>query len=164
MESHLQRLELQGFADRDDDLAVEHAALGELRLERIDQLGEIAIERLLIPALDEDLVAVTEEQRAKAVPLGLEDPAFAGWQLADTLGEHRKDWRIDSEVHRGRRRWRRRLPGPSGVTRDCRADEQVASVDFVYIGAPAIDRQEHISCRFSRVDVSSARDRPEGRR
>src|SRR5258706_14373507 len=108
MESHLQRLELQGFADRDDDLAVEHAALGELRLERIDQLGEIAIERLLIPALDEDLVAVTEEQRAKAGPLGFEDPAFAGWQLADTLGEHLKDARIYSEVHGGMiRRWGR---------------------------------------------------------
>jgi hypothetical protein len=36
-----------------------------LRLERSDQLGEVAIERLLISALDEDLVAITEDERAE---------------------------------------------------------------------------------------------------
>ena len=50
------------------------AALGQLRLQRVDELREVAIERLPVAALDEDFVAVAEDQRAKAVPLGLEDP------------------------------------------------------------------------------------------
>jgi len=77
VQSHLERLELETFIARNDDLAVEHTTLGKLRLERIDQLRKVPIERLLISALDENLVAVTEDERAKAVPLGLEDPAIA---------------------------------------------------------------------------------------
>ena len=64
---------------------------GQLRQQRLDQLGEVAVERLLVAALDQDLVAVAEDERAKAVPLGLEDPAVPGGQLADALGEHRQD-------------------------------------------------------------------------
>ena len=75
------------------------AALGELRHERIEQLGEVAVERLLVAALDEDLVAVAEDERAEAVPLGLEDPAVAFGEFADALGEHREDGRVDGEVH-----------------------------------------------------------------
>ena len=83
----------------DHDLAVEHAALGQLRPERLEQLGEVTVERLFVAALDEDLVAVAEDERAKAVPLGLEDPAFAGGQLVDAFGEHRQDRWIDRKMH-----------------------------------------------------------------
>ena len=36
--------------------------------------GKVAIERLLVAALNQDLVAVAKDQRAKAVPLRFEDP------------------------------------------------------------------------------------------
>ena len=61
----------------DDDLAVDDAALGKRRRERRDQLREVAVHRLLVAALQQDLVAVAEHQRAEAVPLRLELPAFA---------------------------------------------------------------------------------------
>src|ERR1700680_2838226 len=101
MESHLERFEFESFIARDDYLAIEHAALGELRFQRIDQLGEVSIERLLISALDENLIAISEDERAKAVPFGLENPCFAGRELPDSLREHRENWRIDGEVHQG---------------------------------------------------------------
>ena len=110
VEAQLQRLEVERVAARDDDLAVEHAALGQLRLQRLEQLREVAVERLLVAALDEQLVAVAKDQRAEAVPLRLEDPAVAGGQLADALGEHRQDRRIAGQVHA---EWYRRMPAPA---------------------------------------------------
>src|SRR5204862_3899598 len=88
MQSHLQGIELETFVADDDDLAVEDAALWQLRLQRWNKLREVAIERSLVATLDVDLVAIAEEERAEAVPLRLEDPAFAGRQLADSLGQH----------------------------------------------------------------------------
>src|SRR3954464_6034030 len=99
MESHLEEVEAQTLLARDHYLAVEDASFRKLRLERSEQLGEIAVERLLVAALDEDVVAIPEDQGAKAIPFGLEDPPFAGWKRADPLGEHRQNWWIDSEVH-----------------------------------------------------------------
>jgi len=43
----------------------------------IDHLGEIAIQRFLVAALNQDFVAVAENQRTETVPLRLEDPLSA---------------------------------------------------------------------------------------
>src|SRR3954471_7607321 len=99
MQPQLQQVEVQSLLGCDDDLSIENASLWQLRLERLDQLGEVSIERLLVPALNEHLVAVAEDERAKPIPLGLEDPAVARRQLADALRQHRQDRRIDGEVH-----------------------------------------------------------------
>src|SRR5688572_1819019 len=99
MESELERLELEPLLARDDNLAAQYAALPELRLQGIDYLREITIERLPVAALDENLVTVAEDEGAKAVPLRLEYPSFTGWQLTNSLCEHWEDRRIDSEVH-----------------------------------------------------------------
>ena len=48
---------------------------GSCAEQRLAQLGEVAVERLLVAALEQQLVAVAEDERAKAVPLRLEDPA-----------------------------------------------------------------------------------------
>src|SRR5439155_7421072 len=69
------------------------------RPQQIDQLGKIPVQRFLVAALEEDLVAVAENERPKSIPLRLEDPIFALRQLADPLGEHRQDRRIHRKIH-----------------------------------------------------------------
>ena len=83
----------------DHELAVERAARRELTEQRLAQLGEIAVERLGVAALEQELVAVAEHEHAKAIPLRLEDPARAVGQRVDALGEHRQDRRVDGELH-----------------------------------------------------------------
>ena len=101
MKAELERIKIETFATGDDYFPVEDALFRQLRFQWIDELGEISIERLLVAALYENFVAVTEDECAESVPLRLEDPSFAGWELADSLCEHRKDRRIDGEVHSG---------------------------------------------------------------
>src|SRR5213083_911627 len=55
MESHLEEIETQAFLARDHYLAVEDAFIRKLRLERREKLREVAVERLLVAALDEDI-------------------------------------------------------------------------------------------------------------
>src|SRR5580704_14946784 len=99
MNAHLQGLEVERAAPRHDDLAVEHRARRQLLPEGLDELGEITVERLLVAALEEDLVAVPEDEHAEAVPLGLEDPPVARRELARALGEHREERWLDGELH-----------------------------------------------------------------
>src|SRR5437667_10876182 len=98
MQAELERVEIEPVVLGDDDFAVEHAGRGQLRAECFDYLGEVAVERLFIAALDVDLVLVAEDQGAEPVPFGLEDPRAAGGDLVDACGEHREDWRIDGQV------------------------------------------------------------------
>ena len=100
MEAHLQQFEIELVAIlRDDDLAVEHAAVGQLSLERRKEFGEVAVERLLVATLDEDFVAIAKDERAEAVPLRFEDPLFARRELAHVLGEHGQHGRVHGEIH-----------------------------------------------------------------
>ena len=100
MDAQQQRLEVEPARADDDDLAVEDAALGQRGGERRDELREVAVHRLLVAALQQDLVAVAEDQRAKAVPLGLELPAVAVGQRLGGAGEHRLEGRSERQVHR----------------------------------------------------------------
>ena len=84
---------------RDHDLAVEHAARRELREQRLAQVGEVAVQRLLVAALEQQLVPVAEDERAKAVPLRLEDPVRAVGDPVRALGEHRRNGGIHCELH-----------------------------------------------------------------
>src|SRR5581483_4699192 len=95
----LQRVELERAVLYDDDLAVEHAARRQLRAQRVDQLGKVAVERFLVAALNQNFVAVAKHQCAKPVPLRLEDPAVARGQFGETLGEHRQDRRVHGKAH-----------------------------------------------------------------
>ena len=80
VDAQQQRLEVEAAVARDDDLAVEHAALGQRGAERVGQLGEVAVQRLEVARLRVDLVAVAEDERPEAVPLRLEQPAVVGRQ------------------------------------------------------------------------------------
>ena len=79
----LQGLELQppalGALEADEDLAVQHDAVGKLAAYGLDDLGEVARERLGVAARELDLVAVLEDQAAEPVPLRLEAQARRAW-------------------------------------------------------------------------------------
>ncbi len=71
MKAQLQRFEVERVILGDDDFAVEHAARGQLRAQRLEQFGEVAVERLVIAALDQDLVAVAEDQARGTHPISV---------------------------------------------------------------------------------------------
>ncbi len=99
MKPKLQRLEIEPAILGDDDFAIQHATRRQLRPQRLEQFGKIAVQRLFIAALDLDLVPVAKNQRAKPIPLRFEDPRFAGGQVVHSLGEHRQDRRVDGKIH-----------------------------------------------------------------
>jgi hypothetical protein len=95
----LEGVEVEGVAGGvgHNDLAVDHGALGKVRLDRGDDLGEVAGHRPLVPAADLHIVAVAEDDRAEPVPLGFVHLTCG--DAADRLGQHRRDGRHDRELH-----------------------------------------------------------------
>ena len=81
------------------DLAVDDAPVGQSLEERLEQLGEVAVERPLVAAGELDLVAVAEHDAAEAVPLRLVQPPVAGRDLAGELRQHRLDRRGQRQRH-----------------------------------------------------------------
>ena len=94
MEAKLQRFKIQPLGPNDDDLTVEHGTRGQLRCERRDQLRKISAEILPLPALNEKLRPVLEDERAEPVPLWFENPIARLWQAGYRLCQHRRDRRL----------------------------------------------------------------------
>ena len=109
----LERLEVERAAASHDDLAVHGASLGQLREQGSRELGKVPVERLVVAAPDPKLGAVAKDQRAKAIPLGLEEPPIALRQGDGALGEHRKKRRADGQGHGRDGTWAARLPPAS---------------------------------------------------
>src|SRR4051812_30272784 len=101
MDAQQERLEVEAVRSGNDDLTIDDAALGQVRLERRWQLGEVAVERLQVSALDEHLIAVAEDDRAKAVPFRLEQPAVGLRNVLGELGQHWFERRLERQVHGG---------------------------------------------------------------
>src|ERR1700760_2948013 len=99
MNAQLEQIEVETASINNDNFAVEDASIGQLREQIGDEFGEIAIEGLEIAALKQNLIAVTKNERAKAVPLGLEGPMVTDWQFAHTFSEHRRNRRRNNELH-----------------------------------------------------------------
>src|SRR5215813_7154899 len=99
MKPQLERIEVQAGLSDNHDLSIENAALGSLRKHHLDNFGEIAIQRFIVAALDQNLIAVAKDQGSKSIPFGLVDPVAFDGQFLDSLGEHRQDRRIYWEVH-----------------------------------------------------------------
>ena len=74
MDAELKGIEVERAALDDDDLTVKYALSRQLRFYGIEQLREVTVQRFLFAALEEYLVAVAKDQRAKSVPLRLEYP------------------------------------------------------------------------------------------
>src|SRR5688572_20226657 len=99
MDPQEQRLEVEALGPDDDDLAVEDAPLGQRARQGGDELREVAVHRLLVPALQQDLVAVAKDQRAEAVPFGLELPSLAAGQGLGGGGQHGGERRRERQAH-----------------------------------------------------------------
>ena len=100
MDAKLEGVEVEVAVVGDDEFPIEDALFGELVAKGREHLGEVAIERFLVAALEEDFIAIAEDEDAEAVTLWLVDPfAFGGYGV-DAFGEHREERRINSELHR----------------------------------------------------------------
>ena len=77
MDALLQRVEVEAVRAGHHQLGVDDASLGQARLQRRDQLREVAGERAFVAAAQHDLVAVAEHDAAEAVPLRFVQPAVA---------------------------------------------------------------------------------------
>ena len=93
VQPHLQGVEVQAARRRDDDLAVEDTAGRQLRVEDVVQLGKVAVERPQVAALNVDVVRAAKDQRAKAIPLRLEQKSVALRNFAHRFRQHRLDRR-----------------------------------------------------------------------
>src|SRR5437868_330794 len=100
MKPELQRIKIQTVLCSDYDLTVDHAARWELRPKRIEQLRKVPIQRLQVAALQQDVVAVPEDDCPETIPLRLENPVRPRGDLVDTFGQHWRNWRADDEIHR----------------------------------------------------------------
>ena len=100
MHPQLQRIEVQPALRRNHDLPVQHAPRRQLLQQRGLDIREVPVQRLAVPALDQDLPAIAKHHRPKPIPLRLEDPPLADRNLGYTLRQHRQHRRIDRKLHR----------------------------------------------------------------
>ncbi len=98
MQPHLQGVEIETPRRGDHDLAVHHAALGQPLQQRLVQLREITVQRLEVAALNVEVGGAAKDDRAEAVPLGLEEKVAVGRQVLRQRGEHRRDRGREGEV------------------------------------------------------------------
>src|SRR5580692_2878621 len=126
MKPKLERLEVERAALGNHHLAVDDASPRQRRFERRGELGKIPIERLLVAALNQELVPVAKDENAKAVPFGLEDPTVSVWDSIDAFGQHRQEGGIDREFHA----WPRKNEpwNPSGIASGTSAQARTSSV------------------------------------
>ncbi len=92
-------VELAVVGVRDNDLAIDHAAVRQVGPQGLDHFGEVPGHRALVPAADLHLVAVAEDDRPETVPLGLVAHR-PGRDFLDGLGEHRRDRGHHRQIHR----------------------------------------------------------------
>jgi hypothetical protein len=99
MKPQLQRFEIEAVRRRNDDLAVDDRAFRHIGRDSLVELGEVAIERTKVAALNENFRAVPEHYRAKPIPLWLVHECARREFVGETR-EHRFDGRRDCEIHR----------------------------------------------------------------
>src|SRR2546423_670521 len=91
MQAHLQPTEIEAVLGGHDDLAVDHGARRQLLEKYGVELWEVAVERSQVATLDEDVVLVPKYDRAKAIPLGLEEKVAVMRHGVGDFGQHRLD-------------------------------------------------------------------------
>src|SRR5271168_5054648 len=99
MQTQLQSIKIKPIILNDDYLSIEHTTCGQCSAQRLQQFRKVTIEWFFVAALDENLISIAKHQRAKTIPLGLENPIALGGQFVDSFREHRQDRRIYWKVH-----------------------------------------------------------------
>src|SRR5271163_482462 len=99
MQTQLQRIKIKPTIFDDDDLSIEHATRWQQSVQRFQQLRKVTIERFCVAALNENLIFIAKHQRAKSIPLWLENPIALGGQFVYSFREHRQNRRIYWKVH-----------------------------------------------------------------
>lgn len=83
-----QGFELQTVFPGDHDLAVHHGLVRQLTAKGIDEFGEIARQGTFVAATELELITVTKNYAAKAVPLRFVEIVGAGGELPSQFGQH----------------------------------------------------------------------------
>ena len=99
MQPELQSIEVEFIVLHNDQFTIQHTTIRQTSAQGFEQFGKIAIERLLIAALDQDFTAIAKYQRAESIPLRLEHPISVCRYIVHALGEHRQHRRIDGKIH-----------------------------------------------------------------
>ena len=94
-----QRVEIQPARGGNHNLAIKHTPLRQLCPERCDEFRKVTVKRFRVAALQEHFIAIAKDQGAESIPLRLKNPAGAGGNLLNSLGEHRQHRRCDGQVH-----------------------------------------------------------------
>lgn len=103
MQPQLQGIEVEAPGRGNDDLTIDDDILWQ-RLQRCRmQLGEVAIERTTVAALDVHVIGAAEDDGAKSVPFGLVE-VIARRYLIGEPGEHGRDRRLQRKTRQARRR------------------------------------------------------------
>ena len=70
-------IETAALCVSDDDLSVDHATIGKRVCQGWNQLRKVSVERLLISAGELNVVAISKDDAAEAVPLRFVQQIFA---------------------------------------------------------------------------------------
>jgi hypothetical protein len=101
MKPQLERVEIESLRGRNDYLAVYDTALRQINQKGRTELGEVAIERPQLSALDEYIGFAAKYDRAKSIPLRLVQESSGNGELLGELREHRLDRGRDCEIRGG---------------------------------------------------------------
>ena len=101
MDPEQERIEVEAAGSGDHHLAVDHDPGRQGGHQGRHELGEVALQRPQVAALQDQLVAVPEDEAAEAVPLRLVCPPIAVRQRCLRRGEHRLQGRVEGQAHAG---------------------------------------------------------------
>ena len=88
MNAQLQCIEIEPALPCYHQFAVERAAGWQLIGQGLQHLRKVAIERFLVPALQQDLAAVAKHQDSKSIPLRFKNPLTCRRNFVHSFGEH----------------------------------------------------------------------------
>jgi len=95
----LESVEVKTCPTHYNDLAIKDAPLRQSDAKGFEQFGKVAVERLAVAALDDDLIFVAKNQGPESVPFRFEYPAISNRKLRDSFCEHRQKWRGYGKIH-----------------------------------------------------------------
>ena len=99
MQPELQRFKVQLIVVHNDQFAIQDTTIRQAPAQRFEQFWKIAIEGLLIAAMDQDFTPIAKHQGAESIPLRLEYPTAFCRYIVHALGEHRQHRRVDGKIH-----------------------------------------------------------------